>query len=177
MRHALRIEPLLPSTAGRRIALVAMCFLAVLAIAISARAEGSVQVRGLSPQSLITVVNERGVVLTHSADSNFWIGKNLLEEGDVQRMLKDKEGVLETPSFDGRYRLAGFSTVSGAPWLVFVGTPVELAVTQARDDLGRTLVLGGSMFVLALILATWIGGRTAHPLRQLAADASHRRHA
>jgi len=47
MRHALRIEPLLPSTAGRRIALVAIGFLAVLAIAVNALAEGNVQVRGL----------------------------------------------------------------------------------------------------------------------------------
>ena len=47
MRHALRIEPLHPSTAGRRIALAAIATLAVLAIAVNALAEGSVQVRGL----------------------------------------------------------------------------------------------------------------------------------
>lgn len=47
MRHALRVEPLLPSTVGRRIALAAIGLLAVLAIAVGARAEGAVQVRGL----------------------------------------------------------------------------------------------------------------------------------
>lgn len=47
MRHALRVEPLHTSTAGRRIALAAMGFLAVLAIAVNALAEGTLQVRGL----------------------------------------------------------------------------------------------------------------------------------
>ncbi|HET6463310.1 MAG TPA: hypothetical protein VFH33_05875 [Candidatus Krumholzibacteria bacterium] len=47
MRHALRVEPFLPSTAGRRLALAAIATLAVLAFAVNALAEGSVQVRGL----------------------------------------------------------------------------------------------------------------------------------
>jgi len=126
---------------------------------------------GLRAQSLISVVDRRGIVLAHSSDPNFWIGKNVLEEGDVQRMLAEKEGVIDTASFDGEHRLAGFSTLTGAPWLVLVGTPTEAALARARDELSRTLALGGSMLVLALILATWIGGHTAYPLRQLAADA------
>jgi len=47
MRHALRIEPLHPSSAGRRIALAAIGVLIVLAVAVNAMAEGAVQVRGL----------------------------------------------------------------------------------------------------------------------------------
>jgi hypothetical protein len=47
MRHALRFEPLIPTTAGRRLALAAIGLLALLAIAVNAMAEGSVQVRGL----------------------------------------------------------------------------------------------------------------------------------
>jgi hypothetical protein len=47
MRHALRVEPLLPSTTGRKLALVALGILAVLGVAIDVRAEGNVQVRGL----------------------------------------------------------------------------------------------------------------------------------
>src|SRR5262249_59963097 len=45
--QALRVEPLLPSTMGRRLALAALGFLAVLAVAVNALAEGNVQVRGL----------------------------------------------------------------------------------------------------------------------------------
>ncbi|HET6349911.1 MAG TPA: hypothetical protein VFH88_12575 [Candidatus Krumholzibacteria bacterium] len=47
MRHALRVEPLHPSTAGRRLALGALVALALLALVVNARAEGTVQVRGL----------------------------------------------------------------------------------------------------------------------------------
>lgn len=48
MRHALVVPPLVPSKAGRRIALISLGVLALLGIAVNARADGgSIQLRGL----------------------------------------------------------------------------------------------------------------------------------
>jgi len=47
MRHTFAVPPMVPTRAGRRIALAAIAALVLLAIAISARAEGIIQMRGL----------------------------------------------------------------------------------------------------------------------------------
>ena len=47
MRHSMTVSPLIPSPVGRRLALVAFAVLALLAVAVNAFADGSVQVRGL----------------------------------------------------------------------------------------------------------------------------------
>lgn len=47
MRHSLVASPLVPSSAGRRVALVAAVVLAVLAVAVNALAQNSIHLRGL----------------------------------------------------------------------------------------------------------------------------------
>ena len=127
---------------------------------------------GAPAQTVVSIVNAQGVVLARSIDADRWIGMSVLAVGRAREHIANGEGVDETLGADGVPRIAGYTQASRVPWHVFVGMPADAALSAARVNLARTLLLGGVSLLLGAALAAWIGARIAGPLRRLAYDAT-----
>ena len=125
----------------------------------------------LPKDSVITVVNPQGIILARSADADAWIGNDVSEQPAIRSSLEQGEGLGEGAAVDTVVRLYGYTTARSVPWLVYVGIPNESALAPARLHLYRNLELGGSMLLIAVLVAFWIGERIASPMRKLASDA------
>jgi diguanylate cyclase (GGDEF)-like protein/PAS domain S-box-containing protein len=126
----------------------------------------------LPRDSVITVIGPQGLILARSADTDMWIGKNVSEQPAIRSSLQQGEGLAEGTAVDTVVRLYGYTTARSVPWLVYVGIPNESALAPARLHLYRNLELGGSMLLIAVLVAFWIGERIASPMRKLASDAT-----
>ena len=125
----------------------------------------------LSRDSVITVIDPRGLIITRSAETDAWIGKDVSTQPSIVAALTQTEGLAEGTAVDATPRLYGYTTARSVPWLVYVGIPHETALAPAWAHLLRNLELGGSMLLVAVLVAFWIGERIASPMRQLATDA------
>ena len=110
-------------------------------------------------RSVVTAVDERGVVFSRYPDPEKWIGKPT-DTPLFQIMLKQKEGVTEAIGRDGVARLYGFTPLyrfkDNRMLFVSVGIPADVALAPSR----RTLLWSLIAIVLAAALAgaaSWIG--------------------
>ena len=122
--------------------------------------------------SVVTLFDENGRILARSLDAPRWLGRDA-SVSPIFRMSRDA-GVetVEVPGIDGVPRLTGFMRVRDLPWTVAVGVPPAAAMAPVRNAIGRNLALAGVALTAALLIAAWMGGRTARPLTTLAADAA-----
>ena len=127
----------------------------------------------LPPDSVITVFDQRGVVLSRSLDAERWIGQSVSAQPNIMNDIKRGEGTAEPGwSFDGIERLGGFTTARSVPWFVYVGVPTSSALAALHRQLKESLLLAASALLLGLVVAAVIGESIAQPLRRLAGDAS-----
>jgi PAS domain S-box-containing protein len=125
----------------------------------------------LSPGSVITLLDENGVVLARTLASEAFVGKDISSVPAVRRALDSKEGAGEALSADGVMRLSGYTTTRSAPWLVYVGLPVMEAFTARREEVVLGIAGGAIALAAAVAMAWLLGRRIARPLQQLTTDA------
>ncbi len=125
----------------------------------------------LPKDSVITVIDPKGIILARSVDTAHWLGKDVSDQPSIKASLSHGEGTSESPGVDTVARLYGYTTARSVPWLVYVGIPNESALTPVWLHLYRNLKFGGTLLFVAVIIALWIGGKIASPMRQLASDA------
>jgi signal transduction histidine kinase len=118
------------------------------------------------------VVDQHGVVLAHSPDYEFWVGRDLSDQAYVRDALLHLHGAGELVSADGVARLSAYTAATQAPWLVYVGLPSEIVLGSSRVALVRNLWFGVLALCAAVLLAWLIAGRITAPLRHLAGDAA-----
>ena len=128
--------------------------------------------RDLPTGSTMAVLDERGRVLAHSPDYEFWLGRDLSDQEYVRDALRRHQGSEELVSADGVSRLSAYTTTTRAPWLVMVGLPSEIVLGSSRVALLRNLWVSVLALGAAVLVAWLIAGRITEPLRTLAADAS-----
>jgi diguanylate cyclase (GGDEF)-like protein len=126
----------------------------------------------LPKNSVITVIDPRGVVLARSAETDKWLGKNVSDQEAIRTSLLQGEGVAESAGVDTVARLYGYTTARSVPWLVYVGIPHESALAPVWLNLYRNLKLGGTLLLIAVIVAIWIAEKISAPMHQLASDAA-----
>jgi diguanylate cyclase (GGDEF)-like protein/PAS domain S-box-containing protein len=127
----------------------------------------------LPPDSVITVLDQRGVVLSRSIEPDRWIGQSMATRTNIMDDIRHVEGTADpAQSFDGVARLGGFTTARSVPWIVYVGVPTDVALAPLRSQLRENLLLAAAALLLGLVAAALIGESIAQPLRRLADDAS-----
>ncbi|HWE43761.1 MAG TPA: PAS domain S-box protein [Gemmatimonadaceae bacterium] len=126
----------------------------------------------LPPGSVVTLLDEEGRVLARSRDAARWVGMDVSSSSLFAQARRRESGSIEAPGIDGVLRLTGFVHVRDLPWIVSVGVPLDAAMVPVRRTLQRSLALGALALLAALLLAAWLGGRTARPLATLAGDAA-----
>jgi diguanylate cyclase (GGDEF)-like protein/PAS domain S-box-containing protein len=123
--------------------------------------------------SVITVINQRGIILARSIDPDRWIGQSVATQRGIMEDMAQREGTRESRGrLDGVVRLGGFTTARSVPWFVYVGVPAEAALAPLRRQLLENLLMGTTAVVLGFITAALIGEGIARPLRQLADNAA-----
>jgi len=137
-----------------------------------ARFAEALRVKDLPTGSVVSIVDQHGVVVARSIDAASWIGRDLSGWPSVAHHL----AVGDISEFslwpDGVERITGSATAHAAPWLVSVGLPrnVAFAAVAARLGWGALFTLG--TLAAAFTIAWMLSGRIVRPLRQLGKDAA-----
>ncbi|MGZ5156381.1 MAG: diguanylate cyclase domain-containing protein [Caldimonas sp.] len=122
--------------------------------------------------AVISVIDAENRMIGRSKEPDRWIGQPApMDRTVLLRRLAEGWGSVENTGFDGVHRIAGFARSRAVPWLVYVGIPVDVALASAALNARESLALGIAMLAVGLVLAAWVAGRIARPLRQLSADA------
>ncbi len=125
----------------------------------------------ITSEGLVTIINDRGVIVSRSLESNLWVGKSIDDLGGLMAAFSAHSGTREETGIDGQRRLAGYSVVSRWPWIVMVGEPIEKIIEPVSDRLLKNLGIGLAIFVLVLLLAGRVAAWTTRPVIRLAHDA------
>lgn len=125
----------------------------------------------LPPGAVVRLTNERGVVLARSSDAASWIGRNLSDDRWILGHLETGFAAEEVAWADGVRRLTASVRPARLPWVVSVGIPADLALSDLKTAYWRTSAIGGGAILLALLAAWVMSGRIAGPVRELVDDA------
>jgi diguanylate cyclase (GGDEF)-like protein/PAS domain S-box-containing protein len=127
--------------------------------------------RTLADEAVVTLLDPRGAIVARSSDPDEWIGRTVSRAIDPERLRRDT-GSAEIVGFDGVSRITGYARATRAGWKVYVGVPVESALTPLRTRLAATLVPGLTALMLGLFVAHVAGSGIARRLGRLASDAA-----
>ena len=146
---------------------------AVLAVGtLLERFQDAMRVGGLPPGSVVTVVNQHGIVIARSPDGTDWIARDLGELEQVARHLAARE-ISEIVTWpDGVERITGSSTAHIVPWLVSVGIPTDIAIAAVVSRMAWSGLFIAGALLAAFAIAWMLSGRIVRPLRQLGKDAA-----
>ena len=87
--------------------------------------QDALRIQSLPEGTIVTVLNEKGIVLARSVDGARWIGQNASSWPHLAKHFSEKEGsdVGSWSNVDGGERVTAFTTAHRAPWLVIIGLP------------------------------------------------------
>ena len=126
---------------------------------------------GMPSGSVITLIDEQGVVLGHTREFATWVGRKLehvAEFAAVGNVVRSAE--LRT-SADGAEWVAGHAALSAAPWHVHVSVPAREALAQARREFNWTIGLMLALLGASLLIAWRLARGLSQPLAMLTSDA------
>ena len=125
-----------------------------------------------SSATVITLVNDAGVVLARVGGADVSVGAHVVDSVDVRRLREAKAGIDTAHAGTKLGELVTYRGLTTVPWLVFVGATPG-GVGFVGDWEWRYLVLFGALGLGgALFLASFMAARIADPLRKLTADAA-----
>ncbi len=126
----------------------------------------------LPPGSIVSLLNQDGVILGRSVDADRWVGTVSTSIHFGAQVMAHPSGTFEFINPDGMRRLAGFWASARAPWKVWVRVPGEIAFAGVERRLTNALLLSAVTLAATLVLAWFMASRITRPLRQLATDAA-----
>jgi len=102
--------------------------------------------------SVITVTDERSVVVARSLESSQYVGRPVEGSADTLRPIREVPRTDLRTGVDGVERVYGNAIVERGPWLVSVGIPTAVAAARTAPIYRRNLaiVLGAMGIILAL---------------------------
>ncbi len=122
----------------------------------------------LPPQSVITLTDQRSVVVARSLDAARYVGRPVEASEDLQ-LIDEVEANTLRLGVDGVERVYGNHVVSRGPWLASVGIPTQVASTRSAPTYRRNfaIAVAASFLILglSLLFARRIVAATAHVSR------------
>jgi diguanylate cyclase (GGDEF)-like protein/PAS domain S-box-containing protein len=136
--------------------------------------QDALRIQQLPSGTIVTVVNQKGIVIARSADGARWIGRDVSSWRHLAKHFIEKEGSdvgFWSESGSGE-RVTAFTTAHRAPWLVVVGLPKNVAFAITAFRLAMAAIFLIATLVIGFGVAWILSGRLIRPLRQLGKDTS-----
>ena len=135
--------------------------------------QDALRTRGLPQGSIVSIMNEDGIIISRTVDAAKWIGRNASDLGRTRAHLEQREGSeIITWASDGIERVTAFSMAHRAPWQVAVGVPSATAFAGVGSRLGWSSLSIFGALVIGFGIAWIFSGHVVRPLRQLGKDAA-----
>jgi len=107
--------------------------------------------------TVISVLDDKGVVIARSNDPKKWVGKNLSHEPFYKTMLGKTSGTDTLKYPDGTTIISGFTVASKVPWFVRVCVDERLIQKEVTRELANHFALFVPLLLVALLGWLWIG--------------------
>jgi diguanylate cyclase (GGDEF)-like protein/PAS domain S-box-containing protein len=133
----------------------------------------ALRIQDLPASTIVSVINEKGIIISRSVDAAKWIGRDAL----AWKSLTERVGVEEGSEItrwksDGIERITAFARVHRAPWIVNVGQPTNAAFAAVGTRLGWSALFVMGALAGGFAIAWVLSGRVIRPLRELGKDAA-----
>jgi diguanylate cyclase (GGDEF)-like protein/PAS domain S-box-containing protein len=144
----------------------------VLAVAIVLEnLQNVLKISTLPPASIVTIVDEKGVVLGRNVDFQDWVGRQV-PLTNISRRFAEKESAAVVIWPDQVKRMTGSATTQRVAWLACVGLPTHIAFEAMMRRLSLSALFVSIAGIAAFAIAWMLSGRIVRPLRQLGKDAA-----
>jgi len=121
----------------------------------------------MPPGSVITVTDERSIVIARSLESDRFVGRLAEAETARPRLPSEVPSTDVRIGLDGVERAYGNAVVSRGPWLASVGIPTEVARQRtAPIELRNVMIMLGAL-AFVLILSLLVSERALRALNEL----------
>jgi diguanylate cyclase (GGDEF)-like protein/PAS domain S-box-containing protein len=136
--------------------------------------QDALKIQGLPAAAVVTITNDKGIVVARNVDSASWIGRDVTSWRTYAYHMQASEGSIISPwvhSGDREY-ITGFATAHRVPWRVQVGLPKALALAPVATRLEWSALFIVASLMIACGIAWTLSGRIVRPLQQLGRDAA-----
>jgi diguanylate cyclase (GGDEF)-like protein/PAS domain S-box-containing protein len=132
------------------------------------------RIQGLPPATVVTIINEIGIVIARNEEGSSWIGRDVSNWRSFANETEVSEGSKISPwaHFSNVEYITGFSTAHRVPWRVQVGLPKALAFAPVAARLESSALFILCSFMIACSIAWMLSGRIVWPLQQLGRDTA-----
>jgi diguanylate cyclase (GGDEF)-like protein/PAS domain S-box-containing protein len=135
--------------------------------------QDALRIQALPAGTIVTVLNQKGVIVSRSVDPQKWIGRDAGGWTDTAEHMEMEEGSQITRwRSDNIERITAFAKVHRAPWLVNVGQPTNTVFASVVSRLGWSALFVMVALAVGFAIAWILSGRVIRPLRQLGKDAA-----
>jgi diguanylate cyclase (GGDEF)-like protein/PAS domain S-box-containing protein len=135
--------------------------------------QDALRIQGLPTGAIVTVVNEKGVIVSRNLDPQKWIGRDAGGWKDAAEHMAMEEGSqITTWRSDNIERITAFARVHRTPWVVNVGQPTHTVFASVVSRLGWSALFVIGTLAVGCAIAWVLSGRVIRPLRQLGKDAA-----
>ena len=111
----------------------------------------------LPPGSVVTLTDERSVVVARSLEASAFVGRSIAPGGTARNPYDVPASVILT-GVDGVERVFGNAVVERGPWLASVGIPTSIAWSRTLPIFQRNVAIAIASTIFIIFL-TWIFGR------------------
>jgi diguanylate cyclase (GGDEF)-like protein/PAS domain S-box-containing protein len=135
--------------------------------------QDALRIQDLPAGTIVTVINQKGVIISRSVDPASWIGRDALAWKSMSERVGVQDGSEITRwKSDGVERITAFARVHRAPWMVNVGQPTYAAFAAVGSRLAWSALFVMGALAGGFAIAWVLSGRVIRPLRQLGKDAA-----
>jgi Cache domain len=132
----------------------------------------ALRIQDLPAGTIVTVVNQKGIIVARSVDGEKWIGRDAAWRDTARHLVMQEGSQITRWTSDNVERITAFSKVRRAPWLVNVGQPTNAAFAAVASRLGWSALFIVGALAVGFAIAWILSGRVIRPLRQLGKDAA-----
>jgi C4-dicarboxylate-specific signal transduction histidine kinase len=107
----------------------------------------------LPPGSVVTLTDEKSVVVARSLDADKYVGRSTEAPGQSRNPSEVPTSIVRT-GMDGIERVFGNALVERGPWIASVGIPTSVAMERTAPIYWRNLVIAIGSALLVLFLSS-----------------------
>ena len=121
--------------------------------------------------TVVTIIDDRGVILARTDRPDLWTGRNVKGSGVARLALRQPEGRTEALGVDGVRRQYGFAALPEMGWHIYVGVPATAVMAPVRQLMVRGSTGAAIVLAVVILLASAFARRIVRPINAAARAA------